>query len=71
MSKKNIHVTRRAARSWAVIGEGDARASSLHDTQRDAIEEGRQLAMKQGPPKCLPQQLRRSRVSDEASYDTK
>ena len=47
MSKKNIHVTRRAERSWAVIGEGDARASSLHDTQRDAIEEARQLAMKQ------------------------
>jgi hypothetical protein len=42
---KNIHVTHRSDGSWAVIGEGDSRASSLHDTQRDAIEAARGIAI--------------------------
>lgn len=41
---KNIHVTHRKDQSWAVIGEGDKRASSLHKTQADAIETGRNIA---------------------------
>jgi hypothetical protein len=41
---KNIHVTHRKDQSWAVIGEGDKRASSLHKTQADAIEAGRDIA---------------------------
>ncbi len=42
---KNIHVTHRKDEDkWAVIGEGDSRASSLHDTQGDAIEAGRGIA---------------------------
>ena len=41
---KNIHVTRRNDGSWAVKGEGDKRASTLHDTQRDAVEVGRKIA---------------------------
>ncbi len=41
---KNIHVTHRGDGSWAVIGEKDKRASSLHDTQGEAIEAGRPLA---------------------------
>ena len=45
MSKKNIHVTRRADKTWAVIGEGDSRASSLHPTQREAIEVAREIAI--------------------------
>ena len=45
---KNIHVTHRSDGSWAVIGEGDSRASSLHDTQRDAIEAGRGIAINNG-----------------------
>lgn len=44
MSKKNIHVTHRASGDWAVKGEGDGRASSLHGTQKDAIDAGRKLA---------------------------
>lgn len=45
MAKKTIHVTRRAAEEkWAVIGEGDSRASSLHETQREAIEAAREIA---------------------------
>jgi len=42
--KKNIHVTHRADGTWAVIGEGDARASSLHNTQGSAIEQARGIA---------------------------
>lgn len=42
---KNIHVTHRKDRSWAVIGEGDKRASSLHKSQRDAINAGRNIAL--------------------------
>ncbi len=42
---KNIHITRRVdERKWAVIGEGDGRASSLHGTQGEAIEAGREIA---------------------------
>lgn len=41
---KNIHVTHRQDGSWAVIGEGDERASSLHETQGEAIETGRSIA---------------------------
>jgi hypothetical protein len=41
---KNIHITHRKNQSWAVIGEGDKRASSLHKTQADAIEAGRDIS---------------------------
>lgn len=42
---KNIHITHRTGEDkWAVIGEGDSRASSLHNTQADAIEAGRDIA---------------------------
>lgn len=41
---KNIHVTRRGGGKWAVIGEGDERASGLYDTQKGAINAGRPLA---------------------------
>ncbi len=42
---KNIHVTHRANNSWAVIGEKDSRASSLHTTQGAAIQAARPIAM--------------------------
>ena len=45
MSKKNIHVTHRADGSWAVIGAGDERASSLFKTQAEAIGNGREIAI--------------------------
>lgn len=41
---KNIHVTHRQDGNWAVVGEGDSRASSLYPTQGEAIEVGRQIA---------------------------
>jgi hypothetical protein len=45
MSGKNIHVTHRADGTWAVIGEGDARASSLHETQAEAIAAAKPIAI--------------------------
>jgi hypothetical protein len=42
--KKNIHVTHRANGDWAVIGEKDSRASSLHQTQSSAIATARPIA---------------------------
>ncbi len=41
---KNIHITHRRSGGWAVKGEGDSRASGLHDTQRHALEAGRRIA---------------------------
>ncbi len=42
---KNIHVTHRADGQWAVKGANDSRASSLHETQREAIIAGRDIAV--------------------------
>jgi hypothetical protein len=33
---------------WAVRGEGNSRATSVHDTQREAIDAGREIARNQG-----------------------
>ena len=43
MAKQNYHVVPRDG-EWAVVGEGNSRASSLHRTQADAIEAGRDHA---------------------------
>lgn len=40
MTKRDVHVVPRGDK-WAVKGEGAERASSLHNTQRDAINAGR------------------------------
>jgi hypothetical protein len=41
--KKPVHVTPRED-GWAVIREGNERASSVHRTQREAEKKGRQTA---------------------------
>lgn len=46
MSRKNIHVTPRDGR-WAVVVEGNQRASSLHDTQRKALDAARPRARRE------------------------
>ena len=66
MSKKNIHVTHRADGSWAVIGEGDARASSLHDTQRDAIQAARHIAVNNQSELVIHD--RKNRIRDKDSF---
>jgi uncharacterized protein YdaT len=46
MARKNQHVVRHAD-GWAVRGEGNERVTSIHDTQREAIERGREIAQNQ------------------------
>jgi hypothetical protein len=43
MSKNNQHIVPRKD-GWAVKGEGNSRATSVHDTQAKAIEAGRKIA---------------------------
>lgn len=43
--KKPVHVTPRED-GWAVIREGNKRASSVHSTQKEAEKTGRQAARK-------------------------
>ncbi len=44
---KNQHVVPHDG-DWAVKGEGNQRATSVHKTQREAIESARETAIKQG-----------------------
>ncbi len=46
MSKKNQHVVPHKD-GWAVKGEGNQRASSVHNTQQDAINSARSAAKTQ------------------------
>jgi len=46
MAKRDYHVVP-SGNQWAVKREGAQRASSLHDTQGDAIQTGRDLARDQ------------------------
>lgn len=63
---KNIHITHRKNGSWAVVGERDDRASSLHDTQGEAIETGRPLAEKNKSELVIHD--RENRIRDKDSY---
>ena len=46
MSKKNQHVVPRNGQ-WAVVGAGNGRATSIHNTQQDAIDTAREIARNQ------------------------
>lgn len=46
MAKKNQHVVPHPE-GWAVKSEGASRASSVHRTQKEAIERGRDVARNQ------------------------
>lgn len=43
MAKKDYHVVP-SGDQWSVKREGSKRASSVHDTQREALEAGKKLA---------------------------
>jgi len=47
MSKRNQHIVPHPE-GWAVKGAGSQRSSSIHDTQAEAIERGRDIARRQG-----------------------
>ncbi len=46
MSNKNQHVVPHKD-GWAVKGEGNQKATSIHNTQQQAIEAGRNIAQNQ------------------------
>jgi Uncharacterized protein conserved in bacteria (DUF2188) len=64
--RKNIHITHRKDHTWAVIGEGDERASSVHGTQGEAIKEGQPLAEKNKSELVIHD--RENRIRDKDSY---
>jgi hypothetical protein len=66
MAKKNIHVTHRKDGSWAVKGEGDKRASSLHKTQGGAINAGTPIAKANKSELVIHD--RKNRIRDKDSY---
>ena len=47
MAKPNVHVVPRDG-GWAVQRAGGQRASSLHETQADAVDRGREQARRDG-----------------------
>lgn len=63
---KNIHVTKRKTGQWAVIGEGDKKASSLHDTQKEAKLIGRDLARKNESELIIHD--KKNRILDKDSF---
>jgi hypothetical protein len=66
MAKKNIHVTHRKDGSWAVKGERDQKASSLHRTQGSAIAAGTPLAEKNHSELVI--HGRDNKIRDKDSY---
>ena len=65
MPKKNYHVTPYDDK-WKVIAAGGKRASSVHDTQADAITAGKELA--QNSQSELVIHRRDGRIRDKDSY---
>ena len=65
MPKKNQHVVPHSDR-WAVKGEGNQRATSVHETQREAIDAGRDIAMNNRSELFIHN--RQGRIRDRNSY---
>lgn len=66
MGKKNVWVTRRDDGQWQVIREGADRASSVHDTQRDADARAREIAIRDGVERIT--QGRDGKIRSKDSY---
>lgn len=47
MSKKNQHVVPHKE-GWAVKGAGNSKATKVHETQKEAINHGKEIAKNQG-----------------------
>ena len=64
---KNLHVVPRNER-WAIVSEGKSKATSVHDTQAEAIEEARTIARKLSGQLVIHR--RDGRVRDRDSYNS-
>lgn len=68
MSKRNQHVVP-AEGAWAVRGEGSRRASSVHETQAEAIAAARAIARNQGTELLIHGRDGRIRERDSHGLD--
>lgn len=67
MARKNQHVVPHTD-GWAVKGAGNSRATSVHDTQREAAEAGRRIAEHQGSELVIHRPD--GRIRDKDSHGT-
>jgi Uncharacterized protein conserved in bacteria (DUF2188) len=65
---KNQHVVT-AGDKWGVRGEGNERLTSVHDTQRQAIEAGREIARNQHSELLIHGEDGRIRARDSHGHD--
>lgn len=68
MASKNQHIVPHLG-GWAVKGAGNQRASSVHDTQQQAIDAGRDLARRQGSELIIHRPNGRIRDKDSHGND--
>jgi hypothetical protein len=68
MAKKDYHVVPRGG-DWAVLGEGNERASSIHKTQKQAIDSGRNMARKNKSELVIHRKNGQIRDSDSYGND--
>mgnify|MGYP003634281790 CR=1 FL=1 len=68
MSGKNQHVVRHED-GWAVKGAGNQRATSVHSTQSDAIQEAREIAKNQSSELLVHGRDGRIRARDSYGND--
>jgi len=67
MSKKNQHVVPiDGGKQWGVKGEGNDRFTSKHDTQREAIDSARDIAINQKSEVVI--HGRDAKIRDKDSY---
>lgn len=68
MAGKNQHVVPRG-NAWAVKGEGNKRATSIHDTQKQATDAARRIAQSQGSELVVHRPNGRIRDKDSHGCD--
>ncbi|GBO87516.1 DUF2188 domain-containing protein [Marinobacter salsuginis] len=68
MASKNQHIVPHPD-GWAVKGAGNQRASSVHDTQQQAIDAGRNVARSQGSELIIHRPNGRIRDKDSHGND--
>ena len=67
--KPPVHVVRREDKKWAVIREGNKKASSVHDTKEQAEKRGRSLAHESGSEFFLHDEQGRTRERESHGPD--
>jgi uncharacterized protein YdaT len=68
MTKRNQHVVPHKD-GWAVRGEGAQRASTIHDTQSEAIDQARSIAQNQRTELLIHGTDGRIRARDSHGHD--